>query len=549
MIGALVSASRVWTLLGRPGPNRFVAALALSIGAAIASVALLGLSGWFLTAAALAGAAGAGVAFNHLFPSAGVRGFAFARVVLRYVEQLVGHDATLRLSAALRPTLFARLARSTQGLAPARSEDLSLLIEDVEAVEGAWLRLAVPAVGVAAAMIVAAGVAALADPFAAAAVLALALATAVWIPSLAGARSRRADALAAAEREAARGRVADVLACREELAVLGRLEFEAAAALDRALRADRARDALEAPYRGLASLISAGGAVAAAIVLWRASEPATAAAAALAALAAFDAAASLVRAAHAASRAKAAAERVESRLIAPEAPPQPPLQPAAAATEPLDVLPIRAVGLEARAGDGPRAAADFVIEAGRLLQITGPSGAGKTTLLETLARLRAPAGGALTYAGRPAETLRTAAVLSRLAVAPQFPVFLPGALREQLTLGRPDAGDVEIRSALEAVRIDAAVFARPEGLDLTGDSASTFSGGEARRLGLARALLADPQVLLLDEPFAGLEPDLAAEVAAALARWALDGDRALVTVEHAPLTWPLPTTRIALARA
>ena len=86
-------------LLGRPAKRRFALALLLSALAGASSIILLGLSGWFLTAAAVAGSAGAGYVFNHLYPSAGVRAAAFSRVLTKYGEQLIGHDATLSLSA------------------------------------------------------------------------------------------------------------------------------------------------------------------------------------------------------------------------------------------------------------------------------------------------------------------------------------------------------------------------------------------------------------------------------------------------------------------
>ena len=108
---------RLWTRLGRPYAGRILLAGGLAAGGGLMAALLLGVSGWFLTASALAGASGAGLAFNHLYPSATVRGTAMGRILSRYAEQLVGHDATLRLSARLRRRLFEATARSRTGLA------------------------------------------------------------------------------------------------------------------------------------------------------------------------------------------------------------------------------------------------------------------------------------------------------------------------------------------------------------------------------------------------------------------------------------------------
>ena len=102
----------LWTFLGRPAARSFVLAMTLSVLSSLLGIALLGLSGWFLAAAAAAGASGASYAFNHLYPSTGVRTIAVGRVASRYAEQLVGHEATLEVSAAIRPLVFERIARA-----------------------------------------------------------------------------------------------------------------------------------------------------------------------------------------------------------------------------------------------------------------------------------------------------------------------------------------------------------------------------------------------------------------------------------------------------
>ncbi|HRX40563.1 MAG TPA: hypothetical protein P5072_14090, partial [Parvularculaceae bacterium] len=135
--------------------RRFALAALLGAVAAASSVVLLALSGWFIVASAVAGVAGGALAFNYLFPSAGVRGAAFTRVLGKYGEQLAGHDAILALSARLRSRLFERIARSTPGGVAPGAEELSLIADHVEAVEGAFLRVVLPAVSTATAALIA----------------------------------------------------------------------------------------------------------------------------------------------------------------------------------------------------------------------------------------------------------------------------------------------------------------------------------------------------------------------------------------------------------
>jgi ATP-binding cassette subfamily C protein CydC len=146
--------------------------------------------------------------------------------------------------------------------------------------------------------------------------------------------------------------------------------------------------------------------------------------------------------------------------------------------------------------------------------------------LEAVAALRPIQAGSLSYGGVEQVDVRPASVLARVAVAPQFPAFLPGSLREQLAYGRPDASDQDIAAALAAVCLDLVVAGRQS------EDAAAFSGGERRRLGIARALIVDPELLLLDEPFAGLEAGLAERIRANLARWTLERRRAIIFTSH-----------------
>lgn len=544
----------LWRDLGAPARLRFALALALSALAGLAGIVLLGLSGWFLTAAALAGMAGTGHAFNHLYPAAGVRAAAFTRVVARYGEQLVGHDATLSLSARLRPQLFAAGARSGRGVTGLPAGELSALIDDVDAAEAGFLRVVSPAAALAASIAVALGFTFAADPLTGLIALFGFGLSAGLLPWRAARAARRAACDLADELEAGRARIAHLVENATELDIIGALPREATNAADQLRRQQAALQHMERPFRGLAALSGALGAGLALMVLYRVSPHegglALAAGAALALIAAFEASAAGVQLLDAAPRAGAAAARLRQRLHAPPPRDEPPLE----ARVPLDDLfPIVAERLLARpAPDGPAIGpVDILIAPSELVLLTGPSGSGKTTLAETLMGLHPHTGGTLSYGGLPAGRLRRAQLLERIAISPQFPAFLDGTLRAQMHLAKPGAQDAAIREALAAACIDSVVKAAPAGLDTVfHDGTGGFSGGELRRLGLARALLADPQLLILDEPFAGLDAPLADRLAERLAAWARTGRRSILLIQHAPCPRPwlgLARREIALA--
>jgi len=526
----------LWGALGHPARSRFLLALFLSALAGASGVVLLGLSGWFLTAAAIAGASGAGYVFNHLYPSAGVRGAAFARVITRYGEQLVGHDATLSLSARLRPDLFAAGAAMQRGFTSMPASELSMLIDDVDAAEAGFLRVYSPAAAVLAGMLVALGFVFASDWLTGLAALA-AFALTGWILPAYFVRNAHRVALALSEQaEVSREATARLVENAVELDIIGALGREADGACQSLNEQVNTHGAMEAPYRNLGALTGTAGLALALLVLWRAgtdpSATALATGAALALMAAFEATGTMLRVFDARARSGVAAERLAKRLQQREAFWDPPLE----AATPLETLfPLTASDITVQAAPvapaiGPL---DFSITPGTLLQVIGASGTGKTTLAEALMRLHPASGGRLTYAGSPAVNVRIASVLERMAISPQFPAFLPGTLAEQLRLAAPQASDDDLWTALATACAEGFVRVRPDGLGTRFvDGDLPFSGGELRRIGLARALLANPEVLILDEPFAGLEPALAKRMADNLTAWAQEAPRALVLLAH-----------------
>jgi putative ABC transport system ATP-binding protein len=159
---------------------------------------------------------------------------------------------------------------------------------------------------------------------------------------------------------------------------------------------------------------------------------------------------------------------------------------------------------------------------GRLVVLVGPSGAGKSTLLRLCNRLEVPTGGRVLFHGDDVATLDPLAHRRRVGMVFQRPTLFPGTIRDNLAVADPSADDAHLRDALAQAALDESF------LDRVGDD---LSGGEAQRACIARALLTDPEVLLMDEPTSALDPD-ARESIERLGRELADGGLALVWVSH-----------------
>jgi len=469
--------------------RRFVQAAALAMLVSSASVVLLGLSGWFITAASLAGTAGiaTALAFNYMLPAAAIRLLALLRTGARYGERVAGHDAALCVMARVRPELFRAIARTEpqRALALTSGEATARLVDDVAAIETRLVFASAPW-GALAALAAGGALAALAG-WPAALFIALVVAATV----LAGDRLGEALAHRGAAVQQASGRLNDVaadwLAGAAELRCYG-IEHVAEARIADAGQALADARVAEADMRALFELMPAvaiGIAAAGALLLAAPHGPAIAALAALAAAMAVDGTAALLRSFVQRGAADEAADRLDAIL---------------ALAEPTGVALPLAPEIElfgARFAPGDRVLLD------------GPSGSGKTSLIERLVGLRAGQFGELRLdrldlVFAPAETLRRT-----FAWVPQDAAMLSGTVRDNLLLADPDATERAMWTALHDAALDACVQRLPRGLDSwIGDNGAMLSGGERRRLALARAYLSPAPWLLLDEPSEGLDAAL-----------------------------------------
>ncbi len=489
---------------------------ALSVAVLVMGAALLGLSGWFITATGLAGLAGIGIAFDVFRPSAGIRFLALGRAGGRYAERLLTHDATLRALAALRLDLIHRLAarpfaelQRLRGALP-----LMRITADVDALDGVVLRLALPAL--AGLLTHAAAFAALwwlVAPEMAWGIAAGYLLGATAILAQVGRATLRPSSEAEAATQALRRDVIDTFRGQRDLLVQGRMaaRLETLAALEAHARASSDRLNRIDRNAGLALAGVVAGTAGAALVIggWLVAsgraDPAPAAIGFFVALALAETVLPLRKGLGELGRMRDAARRV---MDAPAGAPALP----AGAPEPRarSGLRFETVSVGRPGGGAPLlCGVSFAVAPGENVALAGPSGVGKSTLLGIAAGLDEPAGGQVLLDGAAIRTWPEDALRQRVTLVLQRAALLSGTIRDNLALAAHDATEDEMWTALEAVALRRTVTAKG-GLDaVLGEGGAGLSGGESRRLVLARALLRRPEVLLLDEPTEGLDADTA----------------------------------------
>ncbi|MDN0199372.1 thiol reductant ABC exporter subunit CydD [Streptomyces sp. S.PNR 29] len=492
---------------GLSGARRGRLGLALLLGSLAlgSAVGLMATSGWLISRASQQPP----VLYLMVAVTA-TRAFGIGRAVFRYAERLVSHDAVLRMLADTRVAVYRRLERlAPAGLRRSRRGDLlTRLVADVDALQDYWLRWLLPAGAAVAVCAGSVGFTAWLLPEAGAVLAVGLLVAGAGVPLITGAVARRAERRLAPARGVLATRVTDLLTGTAELAVAGALPARAAEArradavltriASRAATATALGDGLTALVSGLTV---AGSALvgAQAVAAGRLSGVAMAVVV-LTPLAAFEAVLGLPLAVQYRQRVRRSGERVYEVLDAPE-PVREPVRPRQAPATPFPVV-VR--GLAARhAGQGRDALAglDLTLEKGRRIAVVGPSGSGKTTLAQVLLRFLDADAGSYTLAGVDAYALDSDDVRRLVGLCAQDAHLFDSSVRENLLLAKRDATEAELREALARARLLDWADGLPDGLDtLVGEHGAWLSGGQRQRLALARALLADFPVLVLDEP-------------------------------------------------
>lgn len=496
-----------------------LAALAAALVSS-ASVTLLGLSGWFITGAAIAGVGGLVVvqAFNYLLPAATIRMLAIVRTASRYAERVSSHAAALKALAQLRPLLFARLASAPPGRAFSLSsgEASARMIQDVDAVQTLFVRLSGPW-GAGAGTLAAIGLTLLAGPLPA-----LVLAIGIALSCLGGLLIGRVIADPAGEHvQIAMGlfkdRLSALQAAAPELRAYGLESWAAdqvggaARTLDRRKLQDAVAGGWIPVFQVAILALTVTGVIASSFTV----PLPLIALAALASVTGLEATAALT----AGLRQNGAAQEALRRLA--EVLDDRAIDAARELSQPLigDAIAVRSAALE--------------ITPPFRLGIVGPSGCGKTRMIETLMSLRPVGSDAFFIGGLQLEAADRDQIRARFAYASQEVRLLAGSIADNLRLADPQASDDDLWIALKDACLDDRVRALPSGLDtVLGENGNRLSGGERRRLGLARAYLRDAPWLVLDEPTEGLDGETEARVLDGLVRRIASRRQGLILVSH-----------------
>ncbi|WP_101926587.1 MULTISPECIES: thiol reductant ABC exporter subunit CydC [Luteimonas] len=519
--------------------GRVALAVGLLLVTMAAGLGLLGVSGGFLTAAALTfGTLGT---FNFFTPSAGIRGLTLARIVSRYLEKLAGHDTMLRIARDLRTWFFARALRLSPGqLGRLRTGDLlARLTGDIDAVDGLLLRATGPLFALIGIGVVAVGAAVWLHPPTGSFLALVGIAAAIAVSWVVARGRAAAEHARTQQRAQLRARLHELYEGQADLVALGAAGawLDAVAGDSRVLgEADRVRRRQLADGQAVHGIIAACGLLG---VLWIA-----AGATAAGTLSGPRAAAlffmtvgllELWAAAGLAWQALLSARASIARLDA------------VAGTEPSVRDPDAPVAAPAHGdlvfdgvgfgwADGGRTlldGLDFSLAAGERVAISGDSGAGKSTLSALLLRSADPRAGAVTFGGVALRAMRQQDWHARIGWLPQNAPVFAGSVRDNLAFGAAEADDAALWAMLARVRLKGWAE-RIGGLEAwVGENGATMSAGQARRLALARALLRDAPLIVLDEPTEGLDHDTADVLLRDLPAL-LDG-RSLLLITHGVL--------------
>lgn len=556
--GELVAIKRVWPLL-EVSPARLARAVLLGSGALGAAVGLAAVSAYLI-----ARASQMPYVLELTAAAVAVRFFGIARPLLRYLERLASHSVALRGMASLRSQVYERLAaaRTDHVSSLRRGDVLARMGADVDSVGDLVVRSLLPAIVAAVVTVITTAVVAAFSPLAGAWVAACLLLSGVVGPLLAMSSARRAElsrqgharTLSALMQDALLGSTDAVVSGQLPALDVKRAELEEKLVNDAEAAARPAAGAAALDQAALALCVVGTVLIGAPQVSAGVLDPVHLAIVVLTPLAAFEAVAMLptaavqwVRSAGAAGRvldllgpaADAGRQAHEESPAKSEAQAPTNLQASSSDNAPAwsqaDTPLLSARGLSAAwpGGEPVAAGIDLELRPGQAIAVAGPSGIGKTTLLLTLAGLLEPAGGSVVLAGKDAFALTRAAAGQVATFTAEDAHIFATSLYENLRVARANLTRQEATALLEQVGLGHWLAALPDGLDThLGSDAAAISGGERRRVLLARALASPAPILLVDEPAEHLDPQAATRLVSDLLRLKRTQKRAVVLSTH-----------------
>lgn len=525
--------------LFKPYQGWMALGIVLSFITLMANVGLMAVSGWFITAMAMAGVAG--VTMNYFTPSALIRLAAMVRTAGRYGERLVTHEATFRILAELRVWFYQHL----EPLAPAvlenyRSGDvLSRIRADIDTLNTVYLRLLVPAAVAVLATLVCVLALLLYHPLLAVVELGLLLVAGVLNPWLMQRWGHEAGTQVVTTSAQLRAALVNDLQGMGELLVYGAADAHAAhiRQLSHQLAGQQQTlsrlNGIAQGALGLCANLAMWAMLLLAIPLVtdRAIAPADLTMLALFALASFEAVLPLPLAFQSLGETLAAARRIfglADALAAVQEPANPlPIPPK------LDFVFDQVAFRYSESGKDVLHDVTLALPQGHKLAIVGATGVGKSTLTSLLLRFREPTGGALLLGGVPLNQYSSEAVRGRIAVVPQHTHLFNASIRDNLLLAKRDATEAELEAVCRTVLIHAFIQSQPDGYATwVGETGVRLSGGQAKRVALARALLKPASLLILDEPTEGLDAETAAQVMANIFAHVEHSGQSLLLITH-----------------
>ncbi|TCC61889.1 thiol reductant ABC exporter subunit CydC [Kribbella pittospori] len=522
-VGLVLPERGVWWQLGL--------ALAAGVAAAGCAVGLLATSAWLITTAAAEPPV-----LILMVAIVAVRAFGVGRGVFRYVERLVGHDAAYRVLGETRARITGRLEKlAPGGLSSQRKGDLlARLVLDVDAVLDLWLRVLLPVAVAAVTSTATVVLIALLLPTAGVAVALAVLIACTVVPWLTAKTAARAERKLAGARGEVAASATETLLTAGDIVAFNALDnvLDSFTASDSRLAAAERRSAWSAGLGAALLVLCVGGASLAGLVLGSTANitGAVFAVLVLTPLALADVLGGIPAAAQLAIRVRASLDRVQELLDTPEP-----------VTEPKTPLPLtHGRDLEVkllRVGYADHAdvlnGLSLDMPAGSRVVITGPSGSGKSTLAAVLLRFLEPRDGEVLLDGVDLAKLEGDQVRSVVGLLTQESHVFDTSIRENLLLAKPGVSDLQLWKALYRARLGVFVENLPDGLDtMVGEHGARLSGGERQRLAFARLLLADRDVLVLDEPTEHLDEETGRALLEDL--FAAAGHRTVVLLTHRP---------------